>query len=60
MSIFESVARSHVWGAVHRYWLVYNKHPKLMKLWAPVVWYAVAALVVAMEVRMLIGYTAGK
>jgi hypothetical protein len=43
-----------------RYLVVYDTHPKLLKLWAPVVWYTVAALVVAMEIRMLVGYTANR
>ena len=45
--------------AVCRYMVVYDVRPWVMKLWVPLVWFMVAALVIAIEVRIFVGYTAG-
>lgn len=50
---------THHAAATRRYMVVYDVKPWLLKLWVPLVWFTVAILVVAIEVRILVGYTAG-
>jgi hypothetical protein len=39
---------------------VYDTKPWLLKTWVPIVWFSIASLVVAVEIRLVYGFATNK